>query len=207
MLPATIANNIFNDVKAVYNSTLKITFIDCEAAKQDYNLSFSFSGATITVGINELIAPSPLQDLPEGVCVFGIVPADLAELNLILLGDTFLRSAYVVYDLENNEISIANANFNPGEDDIHEIGSATGVPVPGATPVTSAISTIAVPSPSSSAVVSRTSPVGSVTATGSATATQTGTATAKPSTAMAAISSINAGYLLCGLAGAGLFMV
>ncbi|QKX59884.1 uncharacterized protein TRUGW13939_07026 [Talaromyces rugulosus] len=205
MLPTAIANKIFDDVKAIYNTTLSASFIDCEAGKQDYNLTYSFSGASISVGINELVAPDPQHRLPEGVCIFGIVPTDNnAE---ILLGDTFLRSAYVVYDLENNEISIANTNFNPGEDDIHEIGSATGVPVPGATPVTSAISTFAVQTPSSSAVVSRTSPVGTATATGSATVTQTGTASATPSTGMAAISSINAGYLLWGLAGAGLFMV
>lgn len=30
----------------------------------------------------------------------------------ILLGDNFLRNTYIVYDLEDMEISIAQANFN-----------------------------------------------------------------------------------------------
>lgn len=39
------------------------------------------------------------------------------------LGDTFLRSAYVVYDMTNNEISVAPMNFNAVNSNIVEIGT------------------------------------------------------------------------------------
>ncbi|KAL4727958.1 hypothetical protein ACLX1H_004660 [Fusarium chlamydosporum] len=44
----------------------------------------------------------------------------------IILGDDFLRSAYIVLDNENREVSLAAYNPDGGEDDIYEI--AKGVP-------------------------------------------------------------------------------
>lgn len=44
----------------------------------------------------------------------------------IVLGDDFLRSAYIVFDNENREVSLAAYNPDGGEDDIYEI--AEGVP-------------------------------------------------------------------------------
>lgn len=60
-----------------------------------------------------------------------------------VLGDTFLRSSYVVYDLANNQISLANTNFNATKSNIMEIASGAGG-VPSATGVSGAISTLAV---------------------------------------------------------------
>ncbi|KAL2198543.1 aspartic peptidase domain-containing protein [Corynascus similis CBS 632.67] len=52
-------------------------------------------------------------------CVFGIQSTDRfaasfeqKEANFTLLGDTFLRSAYVVYDLSHYQIGLAQANLN-----------------------------------------------------------------------------------------------
>ncbi|KFY41714.1 hypothetical protein V494_02820, partial [Pseudogymnoascus sp. VKM F-4513 (FW-928)] len=41
----------------------------------------------------------------------------------ILFGDTFLRSAYVVYDLANNEIGLAQTDFNAKGSNIVEFAS------------------------------------------------------------------------------------
>ena len=60
-----------------------------------------------------------------------------------MLGDTFLRSAYVVYDLSNNEISLAQTNFNATKSNVMEIQSGTAG-VPDATGVANAISSLAV---------------------------------------------------------------
>ena len=65
----------------------------------------------------------------------GISPADDST---PVLGDTFLRSAYVVYDLHSNTISIAQTNFNATTDNIMEITNSS---VPDATPVANAVST------------------------------------------------------------------
>jgi hypothetical protein len=51
-------------------------------------------------------------------CLFGIAPA---QGGTNVLGDTFLRSAYVVYDLDNNEISIAQTKYNVSSSNIVEI--------------------------------------------------------------------------------------
>ena len=60
-----------------------------------------------------------------------------------MLGDTFLRSAYVVYDLSNNEISLAQTNFNATKSNVMEIQSGTAG-VPDATGVANAVSSLAV---------------------------------------------------------------
>ena len=67
--------------------------------------------------------------------MFGIAPS---QGTTSVLGDTFLRSAYVVYDLANNEISLAQTNFNSTSSHVVEIGSGAGS-VPDATSVTSVI--------------------------------------------------------------------
>ena len=60
-----------------------------------------------------------------------------------MLGDTFLRSAYVVYDLDNNQISIAPTNFNATSSNIREITTGTNA-VPDSTIVPNAVSSIPV---------------------------------------------------------------
>ena len=50
--------------------------------------------------------------------------------SLCLLGDAFLVDTYVVYDLENHEVSIAQASFNDQEEDIELFSDS----VPGAIP-------------------------------------------------------------------------
>jgi hypothetical protein len=44
-----------------------------------------------------------------------------------LLGDTFLRSAYVVYDLDNNEIAMAQANLNSTDTNVQELTESSNL--------------------------------------------------------------------------------
>ena len=69
--------------------------------------------------------------------ILGIAPAGSST---PVLGDTFLRSAYVVYDLHNNEISLAQTNFNSTGSNIMEITNSS---VPDATGVASAVTSVA----------------------------------------------------------------
>jgi len=69
-------------------------------------------------------------------CLFGIAPAGSST---SVLGDTFIRSAYLVYDLANNEISIAQTTFNTTTSNVVEIGTGTAA-VPDATLVPNAAS-------------------------------------------------------------------
>ena len=154
-LPNDLVRNIYDLLQVTYDNRQGAAFADCRLANQNITLDFTFTTPTISVPISELVfdgetsdseerqdpdsqsaggSPDP-RDNRDSLCYFGIAPA---EGSMAVLGDTFLRSAYVVYDLENNEISLAQTNFNSTESHVSEIGTGSDS-VPDATPVTSAI--------------------------------------------------------------------
>lgn len=118
-------------------------FVDCNL-RQNTALTFDFGfggsgGATVTirVPVDELIfditgpfaTPGyPLPNLPfSSVCALGIQTS--GNSGPYILGDTFLRSAYVVYDLSNNLIALGQTNFNSTTSNIVEIkAGATSIP-------------------------------------------------------------------------------
>ncbi|KAK4981308.1 hypothetical protein LTR50_007907 [Elasticomyces elasticus] len=102
-------------------------------------LDFTFSSSTISVEMNELVIVAGTER-GKPVCILGIGPAGSST---PVLGDTFLRSAYVVYDLSANQISLAQTNFNSTSDNILEIANGTAG-VPGATGVASPVTSAAV---------------------------------------------------------------
>lgn len=94
--------------------------VPCSVGTKNGSLIYGFSGSTgpkITVPVSELILPltdssgsSPTYRNGEEACTLGIMSS--GSTGVSLLGDTFLRSAYVVYDLANNMIALANTDFN-----------------------------------------------------------------------------------------------
>jgi hypothetical protein len=128
------------------------------------------------------------------------------------MGDSFMRGAYIVYDLANNEISLANTNYDGGDDDILEIGTGSDA-VPGATlmrdAVTSATGNGAVATGGAAGAQAKGTTI-YVTGTGTATATVTGTAKGGAATStskgLAAVQTSNPNRLLPGLLGAGLLL-
>lgn len=140
-LPNAVVQDIYDDLDVVYDSSGGVGYVPCNLARKDINITYTFSTPDITVGIDELVLDAGDLRFRNGAraCIFGIVPAGEST---AVLGDTFLRSAYVVYDLANNEISLANTNFNSTKDNILEIGTGEDS-VPGATqvphPVTSVV--------------------------------------------------------------------
>lgn len=141
-LPDNVATALYQRFNARYDSRQQAAFVDCDLANQDGTLDFGFSGVTISVPYNELVITAAIsRGVP--VCILGIGPAGN---SVSVLGDTFLRSAYVVYDLEHNEISLAQTNFNVSASDgeILEITNSTSNPIPSATAVANAITSIAV---------------------------------------------------------------
>ncbi|KAJ5633097.1 hypothetical protein N7490_009436 [Penicillium lividum] len=205
-LPKEVVAPIFKEVGAVYNSTLGVSYIPCDTTGS--NVTFSFSGATITIPVNDLILRYYVEDSSSEDCIFGISESDP---GVNLMGDSFLRGAYVVYDLDNNEISLANTNTDGGDDDILEIGTGTAA-VPGATLMPSAVTSatgngVAV---AATAVASGSSePSGTtveVTVTGTAaTETATGGASSTSSKGLA-VPTAKPNHLLPGLLGAGLLL-
>ncbi|KAH9867466.1 hypothetical protein IAQ61_008060 [Plenodomus lingam] len=138
-LPNNVVRSLYQTFDAQFDAQQGAAFVSCDLANQQGSLDFVFSGITISVPINELVIVASVSRGQE-ICILGIGPAGN---SVSVLGDTFLRSAYVVYDLANNEISIAPTNFNSTTQNIQEIQKgADGVP--GASVVQGAVSTAAV---------------------------------------------------------------
>jgi Eukaryotic aspartyl protease len=142
-LPDALVQDIYNDFQVTYDSSSGIGYVPCSTANQNVKLVFTFSSPSIPVSIGELVlnTGSGLTfDDGTPACTFGISPAGGST---AVLGDTFLRSAYVVYDLANNEIALAETNFNSTESNVMEIGSGTAA-IPDATAVSNPVTTVVV---------------------------------------------------------------
>ncbi|KAK6079283.1 aspartic-type endopeptidase opsB 1 [Seiridium cupressi] len=140
-LPDTWVEQIYTETGAQYDSSEGAAYVPCSLAEDTRTLDFTFTSPTIKVDMNELVldlvtTSGKRPTFTNGVtaCLFGIAPAG-SSTNV--LGDTFLRSAYVVYDISNNEISLAQTNFNATETNVKEIGTGTSA-VPDATAVANA---------------------------------------------------------------------
>lgn len=91
---------------------------------------YYFSGAPISVDPTEIfIKGDTFFANPPGNYMMTILPYSSVD-NFTILGDSFLRSAYVVYDFHNMEISIGQARYNADSSNIQEIDGT----VPGAIP-------------------------------------------------------------------------
>lgn len=126
-LPNAMTNAIYEAVDAQYDSTQGAAFVPCSLRSSNSTLDFTFTSPTISVSLDELILDIPEVNnqtavFPggEAACLLGIAPSGV---TVPVLGDTFLRSAYVVYDLANNEISLAQTKFNATKSNIVELGS------------------------------------------------------------------------------------
>ncbi|AEO53652.1 hypothetical protein MYCTH_2295287 [Thermothelomyces thermophilus ATCC 42464] len=140
-LPTDLATQAWKEVGAFYLPEVGAAVLPCDMENSKGSFSFGFAGPDgprITVGMDELVldmtdgqAPQFLSGPYKGrdVCQFGIQNFTSAP---FLLGDTFLRSAYVVYDLVNNQIGIAATDFNSTDSNIVPFPSM-GAPIPSAT--------------------------------------------------------------------------
>ncbi|KAK0624615.1 mitochondrial elongation factor g 1-like protein [Bombardia bombarda] len=142
-LPQDLAQQVWKEVGAVYSPQFGLAVIPCYMATSKGSFSFGFAGPDgprISVSMDELVLDLTNGSPPvfksgeykgEDACEFGIQNFTQAP---YLLGDTFLRSSYVVYDLVNNEIGIAPTEFNSTKSNIVAFASA-GAQIPSATVV------------------------------------------------------------------------
>ncbi|KAL6721526.1 hypothetical protein ACLMJK_000630 [Lecanora helva] len=136
-LPDSIVNPISSGVGVEYDPDLG-PIVPCSLSGSPAKVNFAFGGnggPTIAVDLGEFVTPIYLEDGSQphfrdgsgAVCGFGLLSS---ETGPILFGDTFLRSAYVVYDLTNNQIGMAPTNFNATAANVVEI---SGSSIPSAT--------------------------------------------------------------------------
>ena len=125
-----LPESIFSGVATYFEATnISNTWIvEFSIAQEPLTLDFGFSGLPqrIRVEPSEIALPILFPNgtsftTPGGhnACLFGFTPSP--DGDDILFGDTFLRSAYVVYDLDKQEISIGQTNFQSTTSNITEI--------------------------------------------------------------------------------------
>ncbi|TWU72555.1 hypothetical protein ED733_000849 [Metarhizium rileyi] len=131
-LPDPIVKKIHKMTDALVDPAGGYAYVPCSLGDNG-TMTFKFSSpASITVPLDEMTirlsdrAGKPLN-LADGrpACLLGILPAGSSS---CVLGDTFLRSAYVVYDMDNNGISLANTKFNATTSNIVEIQGGSAIP-------------------------------------------------------------------------------
>ena len=145
-LPDSVLNPILSGI-GVINDKEYGPIVPCSLANSPAKFSFGFGGdggQTISVGLGELITPiynengvqPTFKDNAGTVCSWGLESSGTGP---ILFGDAFLRSAYVVYDLDSNQIGMAQTNFNTTDTNVVEI---SGSSIPGASKTASSVTAI-----------------------------------------------------------------
>lgn len=126
-LPTSIFQSFAQAFNAVDNQGELI--IDCgyKNTQSHGYVAFTFGDSagsvTINVPIDELIQPIP-NDSKN--CLLGVLEGSGGT---YILGDVFLRSAYVVYDLTHNQIGLAQANYESSASTLVEFKATdSGIP-------------------------------------------------------------------------------
>ncbi|KAL8824384.1 MAG: hypothetical protein Q9170_008176 [Blastenia crenularia] len=144
IFPNDLATTFLKFFGAVTDPSVPQPLVSCSLANADAQFVYQFGGSSgpkISVPVADLVEPhiTGLQ-FKDGsdACLLGVSGA---EIDFLLLGDTFLRSAYVVYDLESKTIALAQTKLNVSSSDVQEI---TGDTIPG---VQTVVASLAMPSP------------------------------------------------------------
>ncbi|CCE79265.1 Piso0_001317 [Millerozyma farinosa CBS 7064] len=103
--PTVLAQKMGKTLGGKYSSSLGAYQIKCPSSNSA-NVTFDFGGAKISVPLSELVLSYGKQ------CYLGILESSS---SYVLLGDNFLRRAYVVYDLDDAEVSLAQVNYSSDE--------------------------------------------------------------------------------------------
>ncbi|KAK6540786.1 hypothetical protein TWF694_008176 [Orbilia ellipsospora] len=175
-LPVDLAFEIYTYVGGSFDFDNQVARVPCSVKDQDITIQYEFDTITINVLISQLVG------FPDGTgsCYFGIFPTN----SQIILGDTFLSSAYAVFDLDNNNVYLAQAQFNSMEENIVQIqagpngvpqpnGACAGNPTSTTTTATATTTATTTPTTTSSTTRSTTRSITTTTMTTSRTTSQT----------------------------------
>jgi hypothetical protein len=107
-------------------------FLPCSARTSPITINYHLQGLTIKVPISQYIVPNHVQYPDAGyddydqdgnlLCQLTMAASNIKDSNL---GAAFNHAAYVVYDLQNKQISVAPAKYNVEESDIREIAKGS----------------------------------------------------------------------------------
>lgn len=154
LFPSSIAKAIQKEFSVYTEPGVPFGLVDCAYSGDKGKakmFSFEFDGKTIKVPAKEMVVDAFPEDTQrqlrqadtQGVfkgwksaCLFGVGSSGelgVSSDQFFLLGDTFLRSAYVVYDMGNKNIGLAQANIHSNDSSVTEVksGSKTIPKIPG----------------------------------------------------------------------------
>jgi Eukaryotic aspartyl protease len=133
-LPDDLANAILDGVGVTTDPSLG-NVVPCDVGNEQATFVFAFGGKggpVINVALSQFVTPlfssdgsTPKFNGGKDACSFGISAAGNQP---ILFGDTFLRSAYAVYDLDNNQIALAQAKYGQSSSNIQEFTAGGSIP-------------------------------------------------------------------------------
>lgn len=202
-LPADVATQMTQGLGSVNG------YVPCSYAQTSAAVVYSFGGEggpNITVPLSAMMSAPDGSSFDNGTPACSLLLRAADQGDSIILGDSFMRSGYFVYDLENNLVAIAQARLNATKETITAIPS--GTELPGCTSTNTLIVTAAAASSEPAATTTAGGSEGSTTP-GSATfslgvASQTASGTSAASStptsdAVRLIGSIGFGFLATSL--------
>ena len=116
-MPAALVSLLAEQIGASFSTSSGFYEMSCLSSDDDTDLVFDFGGFHISAPLSDFLISTTVSNKQ---CIFAVVPQVSQN---VMLGDVFLRQAYVVYDLENYEISLGQANFSDESEDIDIISS------------------------------------------------------------------------------------
>jgi len=163
MIPHSLFDLLAELFGAVQMGASGLYTVPC-SSEEEGSIDFQFDnledGPVIKVPFSELAFPLPewLQAGSDGInledgektatCGFGLSP--LATEGMMLLGQTFLRSAYIAFDHDDMTVGLANARWNVTDSNIVEMTSeGLGLAVTSSAASASAASSVANDKPES----------------------------------------------------------
>ena len=123
-----LPEGVFNQISGGFG--VVESYVPCSWVRSTASLIYHFGGEG---GPSISVPLSAMMDLPDGsmyddgteACYLNV---DVESEGSATLGDSFMRSGYFVYDLENNVVAIAQVAANVTDEAITAISSGTAIP-------------------------------------------------------------------------------
>ncbi|KAG8407364.1 hypothetical protein J3458_020844 [Metarhizium acridum] len=101
-LPPSVVQQLLKGFPGAKRDGYANYLVDCSLRRQDASVDFKFGGTVIRAAYKDFIYP-----YDANTCSLGFTEA---KDKSYLLGDSFLRSAYVVFDQTNRQLALAQAD-------------------------------------------------------------------------------------------------
>ncbi|CAN6611650.1 aspartic proteinase yapsin-3 [Trichomonascus vanleenenianus] len=116
-LPQDVVTQIVHSVNSQFSAKIGGYIHPCSNVQEDSVITYFFSGVPIDIRLQDaqfrLLDENGMQAIDNNnntMCILGFHGVDHDD--DVIFGDSFMRSAYVVFDLERYEISMAQARHN-----------------------------------------------------------------------------------------------